>query len=115
MESLESWSDYIRTLAGRPLLSKAIACNTHAFASDLLAEGYTMADVREIMVYFARQLCAVGMKAPEGGAFDLLMISMTDPICIRTPPMSEAMADQIARDAEARDMIESRQDELETT
>lgn len=99
MEPLKNWSDYVQSLAGQPLWSKAIGCNTQAFASTLMEEGYSMGDVREILLYFVRQMAAVGMNPPEGGLFDLVQMRLIDPVCRATKPMPEERADALERAA----------------
>ena len=76
--SLPEWEMYIQGLTETDLYSKAIAANTHSFARSLLHEGATMGDVEQIMLLFTRQLRATGVKIPESGAFDLVMMALVD-------------------------------------
>lgn len=99
MEPLKNWSDYAQTLAGQPLWSKAIGCNTQGFASTMMEEGYSMSDVREILLYFVRQMAAVGMNPPEGGLFDLVQMRLIDPVCQATKPMPEEKTEALERAA----------------
>lgn len=96
MENMESWAKYAQTLAGGPLWSKTISANSQAFVDSLKDEGYTLAQIREILLYFVRQMVAVGMKIPEEGLFDLVQMALLDPVCRSTTPMPEAEADALA-------------------
>lgn len=80
-QTLPEWEAYIKRLAGRDLWSKATSANTQMFVDALLGEGFTLADVQTIMLYFVRQLVATAQKIPVGGAFNLLEIARKDPLC----------------------------------
>jgi hypothetical protein len=114
MMSLEEWASYIQTLAGEPLWSKVLACNTQSFADSLLEEGHSMADVQEILLYFVRQIKAVGLKVPEVGMVDLMHLSLTDPVCQALKPMPQAMADALEAAAIKADEAEAARSERET-
>lgn len=76
--NLTEWQQYIRGLGADKLYSRAIAANTHTFARALVEEGATMGNVEQILLYFVRQLRAMGVKVPEGGAFDLVTMALVD-------------------------------------
>jgi hypothetical protein len=103
MDSLKDWAEYAQSLAGMPLWSKTINCNTQSFASDMLKRGNSMSDVEEILLYFTRQLKAVGMKIPEGGAYDLVQMALCDPICRGTKPMPEAVSEALEKAAVSKE------------
>jgi hypothetical protein len=77
-ESLSEWATYIQKLAGPSLFSQVVAANTHGFARTLLAEGFTMMDVEQVMLLWVRQLRSTGMQIPDGGPFDLQVMALTD-------------------------------------
>jgi hypothetical protein len=91
-QSLSEWAEYIAELSGNALFSQAVAFNTQEFARHLVAEGATMGDVKQVALLFVRQLRATGTKVPSGGAWDLLKMAQTDPICRQGPKMSEEEA-----------------------
>lgn len=91
-QGLNEWAEYIATLAGEPLFSQAAASNSQAFSSMLLDEGYSMADVEQIMLLFVRQLRATGTKVPEGGPWDLPLMAQIDPVARRGATMTEEEA-----------------------
>jgi len=70
-ETLAEWQDYIDGLSGADLWSKANNANTQLFADILLAEGFTMTEVEQIVTMFAERLLTDDQKLPETGAFDM--------------------------------------------
>ena len=92
MTPILDWEIYVKKLAGEPLRSKAIQANTQRFAPRMLGEGYTMADVGKIVLFFVRQMAAVGRMLPAGGAFDLDLMAKQDPVARRGITMSEEQA-----------------------
>ena len=100
---MKDWAEYVQSLAGKPLWSKAVNCNTQSFATDMLRRGNSLDEVQEILLYFARQMKAVGMKIPEGGAYDLVSLALVDPICMATKPMPEPVAEALEKAAVAKE------------
>jgi hypothetical protein len=98
-QSLPEWEQYVQTLAGSALRSKAIAVNSQQFMDMMrIQEGFSVVDVRQIILYFVRQLVATGQKIPEGGAYDMLRLARTDDVARTMPVLSEqAVQDMIAR------------------
>lgn len=94
--TLPEWETYIQQLAGEDLRSKAINANTQLFANALLEEGYTLADVEQIILYFVRQLAATGQKIPEDGSYNMVEMAQRDPIAKRGMTMTEEEADALA-------------------
>lgn len=78
--NLAEWSEYIQGLSGTALYSQVIAANTHSFTRMLVAEGATTADVEQVLLRFVRRLRALGVKVPEGGAFDLVTMALVDEV-----------------------------------
>ena len=64
------WRAYVAQLAGPELRSKAIAANTMLFFDQLMGDGYSIAEVRRILVFFGLQMKSVDMQLPDGGAYD---------------------------------------------
>jgi hypothetical protein len=129
LNTLDEWQGYISQLAGRRLLSKAIAANTQAFTDQLLDESYDIAHVEQIVLMFVRQMAATGMAIPGGGAFDMADMASLDPKArqFMASPMSEAEVaeieanppaeppdevDQAAEEADAVDLEENWGDSL---
>jgi len=95
-QTVADWGAYIKTLAGEPLYSQAVAANSQTFARELIAEGtLKMGDVEQIMKSFVRQLRATGTKVPGGGAWDLLTMAQTDPVARKGPTMGVQDADAL--------------------
>lgn len=87
--TLKEWSRHIRELTGKTLYSQARAANTQVFARTLLEEGIQMDMIEEIILLYVRQLRAVGVAIPQGGAFDMITMSLVDPIASRGLAYSE--------------------------
>ena len=89
-QSLPEWGQYVQTLAGSALRSKAIAVNSQRFL-DLYRDqdGFTTGDVRQIILYFVRQLVATGQKIPEGGAYDMVKLARLDDVARTSPILPE--------------------------
>jgi len=69
----EEWGQYISTLSGHFLWSKASAANTLQFASRLIDdEDYTAAEVTGIMRRFAKRFADLGEQPPAEGYYDLV-------------------------------------------
>ena len=85
--TMSQWEQYIKSLAGQNLWSKAIAANTQTFAAGLLAEGLTMPEVRQIILLFVRQLVATGQRIPAGGAFGMQGMAEIDPVALQGATM----------------------------
>ena len=96
-QTLTEWELYIKRLAGEPLRSKVIQANTQRFASLLQKEGMTLQDVERILLFFVRQLIAVGMMLPAGGAYDLEMMALTDSVAQRGMTFSVEQAEALAQ------------------
>ncbi len=95
-KTLEEWKAYVRQLAGADLRSKGINANTQMFADALLAEGSTMADVEQIILFFVRQFVATDQKIPEGGAYDMVAMAADDQVAQQGTMMTEQEADELA-------------------
>lgn len=76
--TLDEWKAYIGQLSGTALFSQVVAANSQGFARTLLDEGYSMADVEEVLRIFVRQCKATGTKIPENGPFDLKSMSLVE-------------------------------------
>lgn len=89
LQTIEEWQDYIGRLAGAPLRSKVLAANSEEFVRQMRDEGFDIPFIKEIMLAFVRQLTLTGGMVPDNdGAFDLVDLAETDPVCIKTIPMS---------------------------
>jgi len=89
-QTLPEWEQYVQTLAGRALRSKAIAVNSQKFLDMMRTqEGFSVSDVRAIITLFVRQLVATGQKIPEGGAYNLVLLARTDDVARNIPVRSE--------------------------
>jgi len=93
----DEWREYIAKLAGPALRSKAISANTMQFFDQLMGEGYDIAEVRQILVFFGLQMKSVDLHFPEGGAYDYrtLVLEYTEDGG-RVLELSEEQADQLA-------------------
>lgn len=92
LKTLEEWEVYVSRLYGQQLWSKAVNANTQAFVDRMLADGWDLMDVQDIVLFFVRQCCLTGQKIPEGGAFDMIGMSRRDPLArhLASSPISEA-------------------------
>lgn len=63
-KSLSEWQDYIRTLSGADLLSKAMAANQVGFVRMLEQDGLSPVDVTGVFKAFADQLLADHQEPP---------------------------------------------------
>lgn len=70
-KTLEEWSDYLQTLSGAKLRSKAIAANSARFVKLLEEEGYVAEEIEQIVRLFSDRFLALGEEPPGGGLFDL--------------------------------------------
>ena len=93
------WEVYVKRLAGDALRSKALQANTQRFSIMMLQEGHSLKDVEQIVLFFVRQMVAVGMMLPPNGAFDLDLMARTDPIARRGVTMTEEEAALLAANA----------------
>lgn len=95
--SLLEWTQYVSTLAGPSLRSKAIAVNTQKFMDLMRAqEGLTTGQVRQIILLFVRQLVATGQKLSEGGAYDMTQMARLDEMTQSIRVMSEVEVQELA-------------------
>lgn len=78
-QTLDDWQSYVKTLAGNALWSKVIAANSQDFVVLMMNDGYTMEEIKEILLYMVRQMVFTGMRIPDAGAFDLRHMAMVDP------------------------------------
>jgi len=92
-ETLDEWKAYIDQLAGDQLRNKTIQANRQPFVDTLLEEGLSMSDIEQVFVFLVGQMKAVGMKIPEGGAFDLIEIA--DMKCSDILPLSEEAIERL--------------------
>lgn len=72
--TIPEWSEYINTLSGSALRSKAMAANTLSFIRGLEAEGIPPRDVMQILRLFAQRFVDTGQEAPsryDGALVDL--------------------------------------------
>lgn len=81
--TLDQWEQYIQSLTGQELWSKAIAANTQGFADDLRASGLDMSEIKQVILFFVRQLVATGQRIPVGGAFGMVGMAETDSIAMQ--------------------------------
>jgi len=88
--TLPEWREYVQTLYGAPLRSKAIAVNSQQFCDALLRDGYTVDDVNEILLMFVRQMSAVGMKIPSNGIVDMVAMARDDEVARLGQQFSDA-------------------------
>lgn len=69
----EEWGQYISTLRGHSLWSKALAANSMQFVTRLVDdEEYTAAEVTGIMRRFAKRFADLGEQPPLDGYYDLV-------------------------------------------
>jgi hypothetical protein len=95
LNTIEEWQDYIGKLAGGSLRSKVLAANTQPFVRMMRDEGFDIDFIESILLAFVRQLVLTDQIVPDDdGAFDLVDMADTDPVCAKTIPMSP---DQIQR------------------
>lgn len=88
--TLPEWEQYVQSLYGAPLRSKAIAVNSQKFCDTLLRDGYTVDDVNEIILFFVRQMSAVGMKIPSNGILDMVAMARDDEVARKGQQFSDA-------------------------
>ena len=89
-KTLPEWQQYIRSLYGAPLRSKAIAANSQRFTESLLENGLTIDDANQILLFFVRQMSAVGMKIPSNGIVDMVAMAREDKIARQGQQLSDA-------------------------
>jgi len=103
-KTVAEWQQYIQTLYGGPLRSKAIAANTQRFSDILLGAGFTTDDVNQIILFFVRQMSAVGMKIPSNGILDMVAIAREDELARKGQQLSD---EEILRREAAMPRIDS--------
>lgn len=64
-KTLEDWQEYIGSLSGATLRSKALAANSVQFVRVLEGEGYSAADITAILRMFAQQFEHEGQEPPS--------------------------------------------------
>ena len=106
-ESLDEWKAYIGKLAGENLRSKTIGCNRQAFVSLMLADGYSMAGIRQIMVALVKQMKTVGMLVPSGGAFNLVGMAEVELQDVKPLPEDEVFLMEADQPVDPSDNIDS--------
>lgn len=67
--TLEEWSEYIRTLTGPELISKALAANSVTFVRLLEEEGRTPVEIERVLTMFAERIQDDGQAVPSGGTY----------------------------------------------
>lgn len=93
--SMPEWEAHIGSMGGSVLYKQAISANSQAFIDAMLDEGYSMDEVKQILVFFVRQLRATDTLVPTGGSFDLDYIACTDLVAVEGVTMSEEEADAL--------------------
>jgi hypothetical protein len=64
-QTVEEWAEYIKTLKGLELRSKAIAANSIEFVQMLQEELYKPSEISEVLTLFALQFNADDQAPPE--------------------------------------------------
>jgi len=77
--SSKEWANYISTLSGEQLRSKAIAANSIRFVQELQADRLDPDSINHVFRLLARQFVATGQEPPSDGYVDLKQIAETDP------------------------------------
>ena len=80
--TLAEWQEYIGTLSGDELRSKAMAANSLSFMEALEAEGIARPVTMQILGLFAQRFVATGQEPPgryTGGLVDYGMLISTSP------------------------------------
>lgn len=78
--TVSAWEAYTLGLNRESLWRQGRAINSRAFIRTLMAEGFSLEDVRQIMLYFTRAMVISEMKLPEDGPFDLIQMAEQDPL-----------------------------------
>ena len=68
--TLVEWKQYISTLSGEALRSKAVAANSYRFVQTLQGEGYSASEINGIFKMLASQFVRTGQMPPTGGYLD---------------------------------------------
>ena len=68
--TIQEWIDYIQSLDGEELLSKAIAANSIRFVQQLQDKGMDAEEIDRIFVEFANQFSRTGQAPPRSGFVD---------------------------------------------
>jgi hypothetical protein len=89
-KTLQEWQQYVQSLYGAPLRSKAIAANSQRFVDNLLEDGQTVDDANRIILFFVRQMSAVGMKIPSNGILDMVAMAREDKTAWKGQQLSDA-------------------------
>lgn len=78
LQTASDFAQYAATLDGLEVWSKTVGLNKQSSISDLLQEGYSLLEVKQILLHFIRRLLELGMKLPEDGAYDLYKMARQD-------------------------------------
>jgi hypothetical protein len=68
--TIEQWVQYINTLEGEELLSKAAAVNSMRFVSTLQDRGLNAEEIAQFYSEFAMRFAATGQSPPNVGLYD---------------------------------------------
>jgi len=68
-KTIEEWQEYVSSLSGEALRSKARAANSWAFVQMLQDEGMTPEGISEIFRLFAAQFLKTGQMPPSDGDY----------------------------------------------
>jgi hypothetical protein len=94
-ESLGEWADYIATLDGARLASKARAANTIDFAARLQQDGLTQDEVETLYILLARQAARCAVRVGEGLYDFAELAARTPPIAMELPPPAPAVVEDV--------------------
>ena len=64
--TLPEWAEYVASIPAEDLRDTAIAANTLVFVKTLQEEGFSGADVVQILGFFAKRFADDGEAIPEG-------------------------------------------------
>ena len=104
--TMPEWEAYVGSMGGSTLYKQAISANTQTFINTLLDEGYSIDEVKQILVFFARQLKATDTMVPTDGAYDLDYIAADDPVAAAGMTMSGEEADRLDVEPNIPDQID---------
>jgi hypothetical protein len=113
-ETLKEWVAYVATLTENVIVSKASAANSKRFTDKLLAEGFSMTDIKGIMQAFAKRFVDLDLQ-PPAGIYDMVNMTTTKEVKDLVLPDPSTIAwepepDEVDRQVEELD-LETKWDE----
>jgi hypothetical protein len=83
--NIQEWEQYVNRYKGLTLRELARTANTHEFFGVLNSEGFSVLDVKKILIFFARRMVEVGVVPPTQGVYDYEYLISVDEIASSLP------------------------------